>query len=71
MGGERAMGKSGVLEIRNSLVTQRHVTHERLEVVWEGWDIGDVGAGGDLAPSTSPGPLRAKQMFIQLCSLSV
>lgn len=59
MGEERAVGKRGVLETRNSLVTQRHVAHERLEVVWEGWDIADAGAGGDPAPSTSPGPLRA------------
>lgn len=59
MGGERAMGKSGILETRNSLVTQRHIVHERLEVVWWGCDIGDAAVGVGPAPSTSPGPPRA------------
>ena len=36
MSGERAVGKSGLLETRNSLDTQRHIAHERLRVVREG-----------------------------------
>lgn len=53
MGGKRAVGKSGVLETGNSTVAQRHIAHERLKVVWWGWDIGDTGAGKGLMAEPS------------------